>query len=63
MTQAWIAGERVRVRSDCPHTLPAFAQMLEGVVLTVTEDGHVLVRFGEHREFPIPPSCLDRVTD
>lgn len=51
-------GDRVRVRTDCPHTLPAYARMLEGVVLGRTADGMYDVRFGEERQFPIPPECL-----
>jgi len=56
-------GTRVRVHRDCPHTLPAYARMLDGEVLRHTEDGLVLIRFGEDREFPVPPDCVEALPD
>ena len=53
-------GTGVRVTDSCPHTLPSYARTLRGVVVGHTEDDLVMVRFGENREFPIPPECLQR---
>jgi len=59
--EAFEAGETVKVRSDCPHTLPAYARMMSGVVLGPTEDGMISVKFGDDRIFPISPEWLVRV--
>lgn len=53
-------GTAVRVKDDCPHTLPAYARMMRGVVVGHTEDEMIMVRFGTDREFPVPPECLER---
>ena len=56
-------GDRVRVRPDCPLTLPAYARIMEGVVIGPAEEGFLAVRFGEDRTFPVAPEYLDRVAD
>ncbi len=48
----------MKVRADCPHTLPAYARMMTGEVLGTTEDGLIQVSFGADRVFPISPECL-----
>ena len=53
-------GQGVRVKDDCPHTLPAYARTLRGVVVGHTEDDMIMVRFGQDQEFPIPPECLEK---
>lgn len=53
-------GTGVRVLPDCPHTLPAYARTNRGVVVGHTEDGMIMVKFGEDWEFPIPEDCLER---
>lgn len=53
-------GQSVRVTDNCPHTLPAYARTMRGVVVGHTEDDMVMVRFGTDQEFPIPPECLER---
>jgi hypothetical protein len=53
-------GQRVRVRRNYPHTLPHFAQMLEGVVEGIDEEGSVLVRFEEHI-FPLAADWLEHL--
>ena len=53
-------GEGVRVKDDCPHTLPVYTRKNRGVVTGHTEDDMIMVRFGEDQEFPIPPDCLER---
>jgi hypothetical protein len=54
-------GERVRVRGDCPHTLPAYARMLTGVVQGADQEGLITVDFGQDRIFPVDPKWLERV--
>jgi len=56
-------GDRVRIKPDCPHTLPAYARMLEGVVTGTDDQGFVVVRFGEDRIFPVAAECLYRTAE
>ena len=53
------AGTRVRVKGDCPHTLPSYARMMIGELLGPAEPGSWSVMFGaSDRVFPIPTECL-----
>jgi len=52
------AGAFVRVRGDCPHTMPHYARVMVGKVVEVYEDGLVEVLFGSDRRFPVPLECL-----
>jgi hypothetical protein len=54
-------GDWVKVRGDCPHTLPSYARMLTGQVVGETEDGALEIRFGEDRHFPIAAKWLLKV--
>lgn len=54
-------GDRVRVLSECPHTLPAYARMMVGEVLGPTEDGALSIRFGEDHVFPVSAEWLEQV--
>lgn len=60
MSEELEIGARVRVRSDCPLTLPHYARVLIGEVIGPTVDGHVEVQFGD-RAFPVQPEWLERV--
>jgi len=51
-------GDWVKVKGDCPHTLPSYARMLNGQVLGPTEDGALEIRFGEGKVFPIAAEWL-----
>ncbi len=51
-------GDWVKVKGDCPHTLPSYARMMSGQVLGPTEDGALEVQFGEGRVFPIEAKWL-----
>lgn len=46
------------MRADCPHTLPAYARMLAGVVVGPDEHGALIVRFGEDHTYPIEAKWL-----
>jgi hypothetical protein len=52
-------AEWVRVKPDCPHTLPAYARLIKGMVVDDDDEDFVQVNFGEGRTFPIPPECLE----
>jgi len=54
-------GDHVRVKSDCPHTLPAYARVLVGQVLGPAERGSLSIRFGEDHVFPVSTEWLERV--
>jgi hypothetical protein len=54
-------GDWVKVRGDCPHTLPSYARMMSGQVIGPTDDGTLEIRFGEGRVFPIHAQWLSRV--
>lgn len=60
MTDELEVGARVRVRNDCPLTLPHYARVLNGEVVGPTPDGLLQVRFDD-REFPVHPEWLERV--
>lgn len=51
-------GSFVRVRGDCPHTMPHYARVMVGRVVQVYDDGLVEVLFGADRRFPVPMECL-----
>ena len=56
------SGARVKVKRDCPHTLPAYAQVKIGTV--VSSDGNsVSVSFAEGRVYPVPAEWLEIVID
>ncbi len=56
-------GDWVKVRGDCPHTLPSYARMMSGQVVGPAEDGALEIRFGEGRVFPIAAVWLLRVEE
>lgn len=62
MSEELEVGARVRVRDDCPHTLPHYARVLYGEVEGPTSEGLVQVRFGE-RVFPVDGRWLVRVAE
>ena len=53
-------GTRVKVKRDCPHTLPAYAQVKIGAVVS-SEGSSVSVRFAEGRVYPVPAEWLEVV--
>lgn len=62
MTKPFAPGDRVRVKRDCPLTLPAFAQVQQGVVVDVGPNETVEVEFGD-RTYPIPLRWLEALED
>lgn len=60
MTDSIPIGSRVRVKQGCPHTLPHFARVMNGEVVSDVEDGHIQVKFGE-RYFPVAAAWLEVV--
>jgi hypothetical protein len=62
MDEELVPGARVRVKPDCPHTMPHYARVLIGRVHEVLPNGQLEVVFGEH-SFPIDPKWLLRVED
>lgn len=60
MSEEIQVGDRVRVSKNCPLTLPHYARVLIGTVQGPSEDGLLLVDFGE-RTYPLDPTWLEKI--